>query len=181
MTKQQTEVFMLIEKFQFENNRKPYLYEICEITGKSAKAVAKILDKGKFGYTEKLLITPHVKKIYDAFEPGFSMNDLGKKLGMPYNTIYNYIYKLEMMGLDISVKPYKKADVSKLPRLDRTKRTTRSVTEEEKPVYVKITEGRYKGNTGYIHSITGVANVVIYQNCEPVTVRLESHEYKELK
>ena len=180
MTKQQSEVFIIIEDFQFTHNRRPYLYELCEITGKNAKAISKILEKGDFNYPEKLLITPHVKSIYDAFEPGMTMNDLGKKLGMSYNTIYNYIYKLELMGLEISIKPYKVADVSKLPRLDRTKRAVRK-TEEEKPVYVKITEGRYKGNTGYIDSITSVANVVIYQNCEPITVRLESHEYKELR
>lgn len=174
LTKIQHELKCVIDEFKETNGRLPYQYELCEITGKEARAIGKILVFMGIDYPEELMVSPHVKNIYDRFEKGMTLQDLADKAGMKYNVCYNFLSVLESMGCEFEMKKYNSYEF--LPRIDRRKRNKKGKSEE-KVVGIQITSGEHKGRYGYLNEDL---NAVIHIGGAEKIVMVEPYEYREV-
>lgn len=175
LTKIQYELKCVIDDFKLTHNRLPYQYELCSITGKESRAIGKILAFMGIDYPENLMISPHVKNIYDHFEDGMTLQELADKVGMKYNVCYNFLAVLESMGCEFKMKKY--ASYEFLPRIDRRKRNTETRKSEEKLVGIQITDGEYKGKYGYLNEDL---NAVIHIDGIQKIIKVETGEYKDV-
>ena len=176
MTKQQAELNEIILAFSETNGRLPYQYELCEITGKPAKAISKIITTLGLNYPEELLISPYVKNLYDNFEDGMTLQQLANKVGVKYNVAYNYLYALESMGCKFKLKTNR--DYSFLPRIDKRKRNRGTKGKEERVVSVRMRYEPYKGMLGYLDNDL---NVVLHIKGEKKIIKCDTYEWEEIK
>ena len=103
LTKSQYEIREFILSFTISFNRPPYVYEICDLTGMSAKSIGKILKNLNMLQDEKYHISPFVKSLFDAFEDGMTILQLSEKTGVDYASVYQYSNKLIEMGANIVI------------------------------------------------------------------------------
>ena len=180
MTKLQNEIQEFIVKFMSINDRKPYLYELCELSGRSSKSVANSLKNT--GYPKELCISTYAKSISDVYLDGMTVHELADKFGVNYNIMYNYVEKLAYLGITFKKSNYEflgkinrtEKGYSFLPKIKKVKQE-RSVNKEERLVSIQVKCGIYKGIRGYLDENH---DVVIHIDGMAKTMFMDSFDYE---
>lgn len=123
----------------------PQLWQICERLGGTATSNTIMIKRVFPWYPEKLMITPSLHRLMDAYEPGMTIKGLAIETGVAYCTVAKMLGQLKEQGIDVSKRI--------MPPYERT--------PYQKPqstglfdVYMYITDGVGEGQLGKVIKIT---------------------------
>lgn len=161
--------------FRYHEPNIPPLYEIEDLTGSSPSLIMRTINKMGIEYPQDKKISNRAIEYFKHYKQGMDIKDLAKVCGVSYSQIARQYESLIVLGANIKVKYYEGVyDKSILKRPKGIKRLS-----SDKGVYIKVTDGRYKGATGYLEPFTDTANATLWINGEQVTVKLETCDYRE--
>lgn len=180
ITMGQLQLVDVIRAFELEHRRLPYLYELCEITGRQPHhlhcIINNLVELELLDYPEDLMITPNMKNVLALAKEGNTVEEIGNILGLHQITLFNVLSILR--------------DKDLLPEefeFDGTNRKT--YVEVCNDVYIEVALGKDKnqkelinlcGCRGYIKTIDDHLTCVIYHECTPYSIDLEAGDVEEI-
>lgn len=169
-SKAQQDMVLLIYKLEKKLGKLPDACEIIEASPRRATEVINLLKNIDF-YPKEYLITPREKAVLEVYRVGLKVKDVAEILGERNDSTSKIMIELGKKGL-IDYHPRKRAPV-----------VGREEPVIEKPgVYIRVMDGAYKGEMGYIDKFSDVVICNLWINRKLVkAIRLQSEDIREVK